>query len=90
MHIVLGTKAQLVKMAPVMAECVWQEISCNFIFASQHRETIDDRMAWYQLESGCCRLTQLLIPGRRHSENRVRISRPSPIARFPLSESSGR
>src|SRR3989344_9305855 len=41
-HIILGTKAQLIKMAPVMQELQKQKIPYNFIFTGQHKETIDD------------------------------------------------
>ncbi len=40
-HIILGTKAQLIKMAPVMVELQKQKINYNFIFTGQHKETID-------------------------------------------------
>lgn len=40
-HIILGTKAQLIKMAPVMAELEKRGIPYNFIFTGQHKETID-------------------------------------------------
>jgi len=40
-HVVLGTKAQLIKMAPVMACLESQGIPYNFIFTGQHKETID-------------------------------------------------
>ena len=39
-HVLLGTRAQIIKMAPIM--CLLQErgIEYNFIFMAQHRETI--------------------------------------------------
>ena len=40
-HIVIGTKAQLVKMAPVMVELQKRAIKYNFIFTGQHHETMD-------------------------------------------------
>jgi len=40
-YVILGTKAQLIKMAPVMAELQRREIDYRFIFTGQHRETID-------------------------------------------------
>ena len=43
-HIVIGTKAQLIKMAPVMIELDRQEIGYNFIFTGQHKETINELM----------------------------------------------
>lgn len=41
-HIVIGTKAQLVKMAPIMARLEQQQIPYNFIATSQHKEKMDD------------------------------------------------
>ncbi len=41
-HIFLGTKAQLIKMAPIMRALQDQGIEYNFIFSGQHKETIDD------------------------------------------------
>jgi UDP-N-acetylglucosamine 2-epimerase (non-hydrolysing) len=41
-HIFIGTKAQLIKMAPVMSLLQKQHIEYNFIFSGQHKETIDD------------------------------------------------
>ena len=39
-HIVVGTKAQLIKIAPVMAGLQRSNIAYNFIFTGQHQETI--------------------------------------------------
>jgi UDP-N-acetylglucosamine 2-epimerase (non-hydrolysing) len=41
-HVFLGTKAQLIKMAPVMKLMQEQGIEYNFIFSGQHQETIKD------------------------------------------------
>lgn len=41
-HIFLGTKAQLIKMAPIMKELQNRGIEYNFIFSGQHQETISD------------------------------------------------
>ena len=39
-HFLLGTRAQLIKTAPIMAECQRRGIGYNFIFLAQHRQTI--------------------------------------------------
>lgn len=39
-HIVIGTKAQLIKMAPIMSELQRRGIDYRFIFTGQHQETI--------------------------------------------------
>lgn len=41
-HIVLGTKAQLIKMAPIMKKLTQRGIEYNYISTGQHKETIDD------------------------------------------------
>jgi len=41
-HIVVGTKAQLIKVAPIMAALQDQQVAYNFIFTGQHRETIGE------------------------------------------------
>jgi UDP-N-acetylglucosamine 2-epimerase (non-hydrolysing) len=39
-HVVVGTKAQLIKIAPVMAGLQSRNIAVNFIFTGQHQQTI--------------------------------------------------
>ena len=41
-HVFIGTKAQLIKMAPVMVALAERDIKYNFIFSGQHKETIED------------------------------------------------
>lgn len=41
-HVFLGTKAQLIKMAPVMVELQNRNIPYNFIFSGQHQATVDN------------------------------------------------
>ena len=41
-HAVIGTKAQLIKMAPILKELQDRNISYNLIFTGQHFETIDE------------------------------------------------
>jgi len=41
-NIFIGTKAQMIKMGPVLKEMERQNISYNFIFSGQHRQTIKD------------------------------------------------
>ena len=40
-YVILGTKAQLIKMAPIMALMQERGIDYRFIFTGQHQETID-------------------------------------------------
>lgn len=39
-HVIIGTRAQIIKMAPVMKELEDQGINYNFIFLAQHKETM--------------------------------------------------
>ncbi|HEY0894862.1 MAG TPA: UDP-N-acetylglucosamine 2-epimerase, partial [Cellvibrio sp.] len=41
-HIFIGTKAQLIKMAPIMRTLQEKKINYNFIFSGQHQDTIND------------------------------------------------
>lgn len=41
-HIVIGTKAQLIKMAPVMAALEQNSVPYRFIWTGQHRDTTQD------------------------------------------------
>ena len=39
-HVIIGTRAQIIKMAPVMKELEKRGINYNFIFLAQHKETM--------------------------------------------------
>lgn len=41
-HVIIGTKAQLIKMAPVMKKLQEKNIDFNYIYTGQHRETMED------------------------------------------------
>lgn len=41
-HIIIGTKAQLIKMAPVMMELQKRKIPYNYIFTGQHQKTMNE------------------------------------------------
>ncbi len=49
-HIILGTKAQLIKMAPVMLELTNKGISYRLISTGQHRETMDEILCNFGLK----------------------------------------
>jgi UDP-N-acetylglucosamine 2-epimerase (non-hydrolysing) len=42
LHFIIGTRAQLIKTAPVMAACREKKIAYRFIFLAQHKETINE------------------------------------------------
>lgn len=48
-HVVIGTKAQLIKMAPVMLALRAAGVPYRFISTGQHHETIDDILANFSL-----------------------------------------
>jgi len=41
-HVFIGTKAQLIKMAPVMVELQRRGLPWNFVFSGQHQATVDN------------------------------------------------
>lgn len=49
-HIILGTKAQLIKMAPVMRLMQDWRVPFNFIFTGQHRETMNELRACFDIK----------------------------------------
>jgi len=49
-HIVLGTKAQLVKMAPVMSRLKERGVPYNFVFTGQHRATTREMLSEFDLK----------------------------------------
>ncbi|MCF8069597.1 MAG: UDP-N-acetylglucosamine 2-epimerase [Desulfobacterales bacterium] len=49
-HIVLGTKAQLIKMAPIMARLQDKGIPYNFIHTGQHRATMDEMLDDFKIK----------------------------------------
>ncbi len=49
-HLIIGTKAQLVKMAPIMAQLRDREIHYNFIFTGQHRATTQEMLEEFGLK----------------------------------------
>lgn len=50
-HVVLGTKAQLVKMAPLMQELQKRGIPYRFIFTGQHQETMVSLRENFQIKN---------------------------------------
>ena len=50
-HFVVGTKAQLIKTAPVMVELKKRKIPFNFIFTGQHQETISNLRKIFNLKN---------------------------------------
>lgn len=48
-HLVLGTKAQFIKMAPIMVELERRRVPYNFLFTGQHQQHIDEMLAGFAL-----------------------------------------
>ena len=48
-YIPIGTKAQLIKMAPIIREAENQQLDFKFILTGQHAETMDELMQVFQL-----------------------------------------
>ena len=49
-HVVLGTKAQLIKMAPVMVQLTEQSVPYRFISTGQHRATMPEMLREFDLK----------------------------------------
>lgn len=48
-HFVIGTRAQLFKMAPVMLECEKRKLKWRWIYTAQHRDTIKESLNTFSL-----------------------------------------
>jgi UDP-N-acetylglucosamine 2-epimerase (non-hydrolysing) len=55
-HFVIGTKAQLIKTAPVMKKLKERGIDYNYISTGQHKETIDDILNNFGIKKPDCEL----------------------------------
>lgn len=49
-HIIIGTKAQLVKMAPVMLALDKYQVNYQFVLTGQHQETMSDLISSFSLK----------------------------------------
>ena len=49
-HIIVGTRAKIIKMAPVMKVLQDREIDYNFIFLAQHKETMYEIMTQFGIK----------------------------------------
>ena len=49
-HVIIGTRAQVIKMAPVMKELDSRGINYNFIFLAQHKETIYEIIDQFEIK----------------------------------------
>lgn len=48
-HFVIGTRAQLFKMAPIMLECQNQGLHWRWVYTAQHKETIEQTLRTFGL-----------------------------------------
>jgi UDP-N-acetylglucosamine 2-epimerase (non-hydrolysing) len=55
-HVIIGTKAQLIKMAPVMKLLKDEGVDYNYISTGQHRETMDDILSNFEIKQPDYRL----------------------------------
>jgi len=49
-HVIIGTKAQLIKMAPILKTLKQKSIDYNYISTGQHKGTIDDILANFEIK----------------------------------------
>jgi len=50
-HFVIGTRAQLFKMAPIMRECERRGYQWRWIYTAQHRDTIENTLKTFEIKS---------------------------------------
>ena len=50
-YVVIGTRAQLIKMAPIMQELEKQKIPYNFLYTQQHKVTIDSLLNNFNIKT---------------------------------------
>jgi UDP-N-acetylglucosamine 2-epimerase (non-hydrolysing) len=43
-HFIIGTRAQLFKMAPIMLECQKQQLNWRWVYTAQHRDTMQETL----------------------------------------------
>lgn len=48
-HFVVGTRAQLFKLAPIMLECQRRQLNWRWVYTAQHKETIEETLATFGL-----------------------------------------
>lgn len=48
-HFVIGTRAQLFKMAPIMLECSRRNLPWRWVYTAQHKETIERTLETFKL-----------------------------------------
>lgn len=48
-HFVIGTRAQLFKMAPIMLECEKRNLTWRWVYTAQHKETMDKTLEVFGL-----------------------------------------
>ncbi len=48
-HFVIGTRAQLFKLAPVMLECEKRNLNWRWIYTAQHKDTIEESLRTFSL-----------------------------------------
>jgi UDP-N-acetylglucosamine 2-epimerase (non-hydrolysing) len=48
-HFVIGTRAQLFKMAPIMLECDRRKLAWRWVYTAQHKDTIDQSLKTFGL-----------------------------------------
>lgn len=60
---IIGTRAQLIKVAPVIAECERQNLPCTLLMTGQHLETMHDLLEEFGIHSP----PLSAVPAREHS-----------------------
>ncbi len=48
-HFIIGTRAQLFKMAPIVLECQKQKLNWRWVYTAQHKDTIEETLKIFNL-----------------------------------------
>jgi len=49
-HFIIGTRAQLFKMAPIMVECEKRSYDWRWIYTAQHKDTMDNTLQTFGIK----------------------------------------
>ena len=61
-HFILGTRPQLIKMAPLMLNCQKRKINYNYVYMAQHFDTINEITAGFGLKKA-----DFILGNRNHN-----------------------
>lgn len=70
-HFIVGTRAQLLKLAPVMRECDRRSLAWRWVYTAQHRETVQELIETFELPPP----DHVIVVWRTEAKSRLRMAR---------------